>query len=234
MALILERIRYEEFLINLIDTSQPSPFVSDEKGIYQVTLNQNRNQLELIDNSDILHVLEVDMHQFKKDYSSYFREHGSKNESRTERIRGKAPNQKVRPIKNASKDEHINLLVRYTIDDAISFAKQYTRNFNKDQLIVNDRQEILGVICNNIFYVNFDALIRLAERNNIKYHFKPFSNIYQHATHWEQYLLHDGKHNPIITEKIQIDDELVKSSYYKYDSDSRPTIDALPLDLSKV
>lgn len=234
MALILERIRYEEFLIDLIDTSHPSPFASDEKGIYQVTLNQNRNQLELIDDSNILHVLEVDMHQFKKDYSSYFREHGSKNENRTERIRGKAPNQKVHPIKHASKDEHIDLLVRYTIDDAISFAKQYTRNFNKDQLIVNDRQEILGVLCNNIFYVNFDVMTRLAERNNIKFHFKPFSNIYQHATHWKQYLLHDGSHNPIITEKIQIDDELVKSSYYKYDSDLRPTIDALPLDLSKV
>ena len=232
MTLILEPISYEDFLIDLIDTSRANLFVSNNKDLYQVSFNQN--QLKLIDSSGILHSLDLDMRQFKNDYGSYFRAHSFKTD--LDKAHGNSSKHQVHVSKHSSRDEHIDLLIRYTIDDAISFAKQYTRDFNKDQLIVNDRKEVLGVLCDNIFYVNFDVLTRLAERNNIKFHFKPYTNIYKYARYWQNYLLKDENNELVITETIQLDDELIKSSHYKYNQAdvTHSFVFTLPIDLSKV
>ena len=232
MTLILEPISYEDFLIDLINTSRANLFVSNNKDLYQVSFNQN--QLKLIDSSGILHSLDLDMRQFKNDYGSYFRAHSFKTD--LGKVHDNSSKRQVHTSQHSSRDEHIDLLIRYTIDDAISFAKQYTRDFNKDQLIVNDRKEILGVLCNNIFYVNFDVLTHLAERNNIKFHFKPHTNIYKYARYWQKYLLEDENDELIITKTIQLDDELIKSSHYKYNKSdiTHSFIFTLPIDLSKV
>lgn len=232
MTLILEPISYEDFLIDLMDVSKTNLFVSDENDLYQVSFNQN--QLKLIDSSGILHSLDLDMHQFKKNYSSYFRTHAFKIDS--DETNDNSPKHQAHTNKHSSRDEHLDMLVRYTIDDAISFAKQYTRSFDKNQLIVNDRKEIIGVICNNIFYVSFDVMTRLAERNNIKFHFKPYTNIYKYASYWQNYLLKDENDELVITKTIQLDDELIKSSHYKYNKSdiTHSFIFTLPIDLSKV
>lgn len=234
MTLILEPISYEDFLIDLMDVSKTNLFASDENDLYQVSFNQN--QLKLIDSSGILHSLDLDMRQFKKTYHSYFKARSFKLDSDKNDKSDSTSNQQIHTSKHSSRDEHIDLLIRYTIDDAISFAKQYTRDFNKDQLIVNDRKEVLGVLCDNIFYVNFDVLTHLAERNNIKFHFKPHTNIYKYARYWQKYLLEDENNEFIITKTIQLDDELIKSSHYKYNKSdiTHSFIFTLPIDLSKV
>jgi hypothetical protein len=234
MTLILEPISYEDFLIDLMDVSKTNLFVSDENDLYQVSFNQN--QLKLIDSSGILHSLDLDMRQFKKTYHSYFKARSFKLDSDKTDKNDSSSNQQIHTSQLSSRDEHLDMLVRYTIDDAISFAKQYTRNFDKNQLIVNDRKEIIGVICNNIFYVSFDVMTRLAERNNIKFHFKPYTNIYKYARYWQNYLLKDENNELVITETIQLDDELIKSSHYKYNQAdvTHSFVFTLPIDLSKV
>lgn len=227
MALILQNISYEQFLSYLIDDTKPHPFVSKEGEIFKVKLDKNLSQIILEKDEGSGFTMSADMIAFKQEYHSYFIAHHFKELDEQEFDKDKNIKHSASQLFESKSDKDNAILVENAISLMINYIEQYTKTFDKRQLVVNDRKELVGFISNQILYIEMNLARKLAETWQVDFHLEDSHSRKKYYQYWAPYL-HAGPKD--FSEMAYFTEEDKRSSYYKYEGQSNEML-AIPIAL---